>query len=143
MKLFIGLLPFLLLVACGDEPPELTMETEESRISGSLGTYSWTSGPIGGEEASGSLPTEAVEILDMETVAASPGETAELEFSDRSSPEISAATWEEHEPVDSLATNEKSVTLPDETGEHVIEIYADWSDYNNQAHYTFLINIVE
>ncbi|WP_147803956.1 hypothetical protein [Alkalicoccus halolimnae] len=142
MKYILLLLPVLLLAACQDEPPELMMETEQSRAAGILESYSW-SWWGGGTEQSGSLPTETIHLMDVEVVTASPGEEAELSFADNSSSEIQADRWEENTPAERLDTENGSLLMPDESGTHPVDVYADRQDTNNSAHYTFLVEVEE
>lgn len=142
MRYFLLLLPVILLAACQHEPPELTMETEESHAAGILESYSW-SWTGGGTEQSGSLPTETIHLIDVETVTAAPGEEAELSFADNSSPAVQADTWDEDEPAERLDAEDGRLVLPEEPGTYPIDVYADWPDSHNSAHYTFLVEVVE
>jgi hypothetical protein len=142
MRYVFLLLPIFLLAACQDEPPELTMETEESSASGILGSYSW-SWWGGGTEQSGSLPNETIHQMDVETITAAPGEAAELTFADNSSPAVQADTWDEDGPADRLDIEDGRLILPEEPGTYPMDVFAGWPDSHNSAHYTFLVEVEE
>ncbi|TVP81646.1 MAG: hypothetical protein EA344_12780 [Alkalicoccus sp.] len=139
---YILLPAVFLLAACQDEPPELTMETEESQTSGILESYSW-SWWGGGTDQSGSLPTETIHLMEVEPVTAAPGETASLTFADNSSPAVQADTWDEDGPADRLDAEAGRLVLPEEPGTYPMDVYADWPESHNSAHYTFLVEVEE
>ncbi|CAM3791301.1 hypothetical protein ALCH109712_03980 [Alkalicoccus chagannorensis] len=131
---------FLVLLAACDEPPELTMETEEEAATGMLGSYSWSYWG-GSTNASGPPPDETITIMDMEALSTEAGETVSYTFGDGSNPEVEAQLWESEGPVEALGTDNGEIQMPEEPGLYPIGVTANWPDSSNRAMYTFLVDV--
>ncbi|MTT30721.1 hypothetical protein GMB86_01670 [Terrilactibacillus sp. BCM23-1] len=64
---------------------------------------------------------------------------ASIQVKDHSKPKLSAYEWVSDDQRHELSVKNNALTLPNETGKHVIEITADWP--NGNASYTFVVEV--
>lgn len=143
--LIILLLPLMIVTGCsqnsvGEEPPDLTVTMEDKDFPAVKGTYTWeTEGLFSNEAviADAEAPYQIAEGMNIETVK--PGQSATLNFSDDTKPELNAYTWKDENRSKQLEVNQNKIVLPSEKGKYVVEVMARWS--NGESSYTFVIDV--
>lgn len=127
-----------------DSPPRAIIEVNNDNVVISSGNYQWERKESYNNEdigvaviACGAAPIEIAEK--MEPIKVPKATKATVKFIDDSQPQINAYLWEENKRGNELSLNNNQITLPTETGRHIIEILAKWP--NGEASYTLVIEI--
>lgn len=122
------------------EPPEAIVKINDENIDTTRGTYHWeTDGLLTNNKivADALAPFQIAE--DMEAKILKQNSVVDVEFSDGSQPQLQAYLWENEARGKELSLKEAQITLPSQTGKHVIEIIAKWP--NGDASYTFVVEV--
>ncbi|WP_099157133.1 hypothetical protein [Virgibacillus ndiopensis] len=123
-----------------EEPPEAKVQINDKNIQTTKGSYSWeTKGLLSNSSviADAAAPYQLAE--DMAAKLVEKGSIANVKFTDGSKPQLEAYIWEEEVRGKRLSLNESKLTLPSQSGKHVIEIFANWP--NGDASYTFVAEV--
>ncbi|WP_188455367.1 hypothetical protein [Virgibacillus oceani] len=149
MKKLLGIVLLLLFASVGcsnvtkedpvkEEPPEAVVMIHDEKIQTTKGTYSWeTKGLFSNNAviADAAAPYQIAEEMESKLVEAD--SIANVDFSDGSKPQLEAYLWEDEGRGKQLSLNKSRLSLPSQSGNHVIEIFAIWS--NGEASYTFVV----
>jgi hypothetical protein len=122
------------------EPPNATGAIDGREIKLSRGSYRWEHKGLFSTTATIADAASPFQIAEeLKPISVIQGAPAEIQFSDKSEPQLTAYLWKEDARRKELAIDEKQLMLPSEAGEYVIEIWAEWP--NGNASYTFVVEV--
>ncbi|WP_284140578.1 hypothetical protein [Virgibacillus sp. LDC-1] len=135
---FLLIVVMLIAVGCkleGEqkEPPHMQVKINEITIEAQRGSYKWQ---YGNQHVVADAAAPFQIAANMDPVVVPAGESASILFTDQSEPEIEAYLWEETRSG-TLEVDQNELTLPVETGTHIIEVFATWKA--GEASYTFVV----
>ncbi|SNX68675.1 hypothetical protein SAMN05877753_102652 [Bacillus oleivorans] len=125
-----------------EEPPEAIVKINNVTVETEKGSYQWLAEGIFTKKlihADAAPPLDIAKNMNSKIVKESL--VANIEFNDGSQPQWEAYLWGEGEIEKILSSYDKELTLPTETGRHVIEIRANWA--NGNASYVFVVEVPE
>ena len=122
------------------EPPNATGSIDGQKIKLSRGSYHWEHKGLFSTTATVADAASPFQIAEeLKPISVIQGAPAEIQFSDKSEPQLTAYLWKEDARGKELAIDEKQLTLPSEAGEYVVEVWAEWP--NGNASYTFVVEV--
>jgi hypothetical protein len=136
--LVIGIYFSLSLINSG--PPSPTITAGKKHIPTAQGSYCWNS-LFNGRCVDMISPPEIIKHEGLKPVAISPKTKLKIEF--RKEPEkntLGANLWMRNSKTENVKINGQILTVPEEKGIYVYDIYAYWK--NGSSSYAFVIEVV-
>lgn len=122
------------------EPPDAVVVIDDDEMEMMKGGYQWeTKGLFSNSAVIADAESPYQIAKNIDSVEIQSNSKGNVEFNDESEPQIQAYLWEGDIQGDELLVNDREITMPTETGRHVIEVSAQWS--NGNASYTFVVEV--
>ncbi|GIP32805.1 hypothetical protein [Paenibacillus sp. J2TS4] len=126
----------ILLVGCSSRPPMPVLKAGKIEIPAVLGTYSWKTF---NKQVIADAPGPDYLVKDLTPIAVKPKEEVLVKFSSKPSKMI-LSRWVGQETVEQVELDSNQFTLPQEKGEHIFSIRAEWGEHKSGL-YAFIVKV--